>query len=112
MLWRAVRLLLRIAGWLLTPLVVTVAAAIGATIGLVVAPHFTPYAALGVTLGLGFLGAVAGLLAWATLLRDNPELQHVLAVTPAGVPTADAVDQLMHPSHVPPPPDHDEGPAR
>ena len=99
MLGRVVRLLLRLAGWLLTPLVVTIASGIGAAIGLMVAPRFSPYGGLGVTAAFGLAGAIGGLMLWVRLLRRSPELREVLAVTPAGVPTHEAVDELIHPAH-------------
>jgi hypothetical protein len=92
----AARLLLRLAGWLLTPLVIVLAAAIGAGAGLVVAPRFPVTVALVVTAALGFAAGTVGLLFWIRLLRRSPELQEVLAVTPEGVPRPEAVEELIH----------------
>ncbi|HEY4322258.1 MAG TPA: hypothetical protein VGM77_13915 [Gemmatimonadales bacterium] len=97
MLARVARVLLRVAGWVLTPLVLVCAAAIGATIGLVVAPRFSPMAGLIVTAVLALAAAIAGLLLWLELLREHPELRESLAITAAGIPDADAVQRLVHP---------------
>jgi zinc transporter ZupT len=94
---RAARFLLRAAGWLLTPLVLVCAAAIGAMIGLVVAPRFSPNVALVLTLALALIAAGAGLVLWSGLLRRSPELRHTFAVTEAGLPESDLVEQLVHP---------------
>ena len=97
MLARVARILLRVAGWLLTPLVLIAAAAIGATIGLVVAPRFSPNVALVLTILLSLGAAIAGLVLWAGLLRERPELRERLAVTAAGVPDPEVINKLVHP---------------
>jgi len=92
---RAARLLLRLAGWLLTPVVLTVTATIGATIGAMVAPRFGTTNAL-IVMGFGgLLGALLGLILWERLLGRSPELRAALAVTPEGVPEASAVEALI-----------------
>jgi zinc transporter ZupT len=97
MLRRAARLLLRAAGWLLTPLVLVCAAAVGATIGLLLAPRFSPNTALALTVALALIAVVAGLVLWVRLLRRSPELRQTFAVTEAGLPQSDLVEQLVHP---------------
>lgn len=97
MVRRPVRLLFRIAGWLLTPLVLLSAAVIGATIGLLVAPRFPPDAGLGLTLGSALVAAIAGLVFWMRLLREHPGLRHTLEMTAQGVPESSLVERLMHP---------------
>jgi hypothetical protein len=92
---RVVRLLVRLAGWLLTPLVLTLAAALGATASAVVAPMFSPTVALGVVALAGLAAAAVGLWLWLRLLRVSPELQEALAVTPEGVPLESEVDALL-----------------
>lgn len=94
---RFARLLFRIAGWLLTPLVLILAAGIGATIGLLVAPTLSPDAALGFTAGLALLAGIAGLVFWLRLLREHPGLRHTLEVTVQGVPESPLVERLIHP---------------
>lgn len=92
---RAARLLLRLAGWLLTPVVLTVTAAIGATIAAMVAPRFsTTHSLIVMALG-GLAGALLGLLAWERLLGRSPELRAALAVTPEGIPEAMVVEELL-----------------
>lgn len=92
---RAARILLRLAGWLITPVVLTVTAAVGATITALVAPRLSTTAAL-VTMAFGGLaGALIGLLGWEKLLGRSPELRAALAVTAEGVPEPEAVDEVI-----------------
>lgn len=93
---RVARLFFRIAGWLLTPLVLIGAAGLGATIGLMVAPTFSPDAGLVVTFALALIASIAGLILWIRLLRTHPNLRHTLEMTVQGVPESALVDQLMH----------------
>jgi hypothetical protein len=97
MLRRAARLLLRAAGWLLTPLVLVGAAGAGATIGLVIAPRLSPNAALALTVALALIAAIVGMVLWVGLLRHSPELRHTFAVTEAGLPESELVEHLVHP---------------
>lgn len=94
---RAARLLFRVAGWLLTPLVLVGAAGIGATIGLVIAPRLSPDAGLAMTVAFALVFAVGGLILWVRLLRHSPELRHAFAVTAEGLPESELVEQLVHP---------------
>jgi hypothetical protein len=92
---RVVRLLVRLAGWLLTPLVLTLAAALGATTMAVVAPAFSTTPALVLVTLAGLASAGVGLWLWLKLLRTSPELQEALAVTPEGVPLESEVDAIL-----------------
>ncbi len=103
MIRRVVRLLVRLAGWLLTPLVLTLAAALGATAMAVVAPVFSPTLALGLVVLAGLAAAGVGLWLWLRLLRVSPELQEALAVTPEGVPLESEVDAILGPVDPAPP---------
>ncbi len=95
MIARVARLLVRAAGWLLTPIAIILAAGVGATVGSLVAPRFGSTGGL-VVAGLGGLaGATLGLMAWLRLLRQSPELRDVLAVTPDGVPTDQAIAEVL-----------------
>jgi hypothetical protein len=91
---RAVRWVFRIAGWILTPVVLILAAAVGAFIGLVMAPRFPPYTALIVTAALAFLTSLTGLIFWVRLLRVHPELRERLAITEQGVPESELISKL------------------
>lgn len=95
LLARAARVLVRVAGWLVTPVAALIAAALGATIAAVVAPRFSPMTGVWIMAGGGLVGAIAGLWAWLRLLRGSPQLQEALAVTPEGVPRQDAIDEIM-----------------
>ncbi len=92
---RVARLLVRIAGWLVTPIAATIAAVIGATIASMVAPSVSPTSGLMVTAAGGLTGAILGLALWLRLVRGSPQLQEALAVTPEGVPRAEAVEELI-----------------
>jgi len=94
---RAVRLVFRIAGWLLTPLVLSTAAALGAAIGLVFAPRFPPQTGLIITVICAFVATVIGLTLWVRLLRRSPRLRETFAVTSEGVPESGLVEHLIHP---------------
>lgn len=95
LLARAARVLVRLAGWLVTPVAALIAAAIGATIAAVVAPRFSPMTGVWIMAAGGLVGAIVGLWAWLRLLRGSPQLQEALAVTPEGVPRQDAIDEIM-----------------
>lgn len=97
MLRRDARLLFRIAGWLLTPLVLVVAAALGATIGLLIAPRFSPNTGLALTAASSLICTILGLVFWVKLLQHSPELRHTFAVTEAGLPESELVEHLVHP---------------
>jgi hypothetical protein len=99
---RAARLVLRIAGWLLTPVVLTLTAAIGATIGAMAAPRLSSTGAIIVMAVGGLIGAVLGLLLWERLLGRSPELRAALALTPEGVPEQAAVEELLDDQASPP----------
>ena len=95
MLARAARLILRLTGWLLTPVVLTVTAALGATIVAMVAPgRSTTFDLLVMATG-GLVGAVLGLMAWERLLGRSPGLRAALAVTPEGIPEPAVVEELI-----------------
>ncbi len=95
MLQRIARLFFRIGGWLLTPIATILAAAIGATIATMVAPRVSPTTGLILAAVGGLLGAALGLWLWLRLLRGSPELREVLHVTPEGVPSDDAMNEVL-----------------
>lgn len=92
---RVARLVIRVAGWLVTPIAATLAAAVGATVASVFAPTVSPMNGLLVTAGGGLVGTVIGLALWLRLVRGSPQLQEALAMTPEGVPRAEAVEELL-----------------
>ncbi|MBL0179194.1 MAG: hypothetical protein IPP98_08735 [Gemmatimonadetes bacterium] len=95
MMRRVVRVVVRLAGWLLTPLVLTLAAFCGATVVAMVAPVVSTTVALGLVTLAGLTSAAVGLWLWIRLLRGSPVLQEALAVTPEGVPLEAAVDAIL-----------------
>ena len=73
------RLLLRILGWLLTPLVASAASFFGAVLGTLVAEWIaSPTAGLVVTVLLGAATGFTALVFWFRLLRHSPKLVHAL----------------------------------
>ena len=73
------RLVLRILGWLLTPLVASAASFLGAVAGTIVAEWFdSPTVGLVVTVGLGAATGFTALVFWFRLLRHHPKLTHAL----------------------------------
>lgn len=90
-----IRFLVRSAGWLLTPLVTLAAAALGAWAITLVAPAVGPTTGVILVAIGGLVGAIAGFWLWLRLLSHSPELRHVLAVTPEGVPTDEAITEVL-----------------
>jgi hypothetical protein len=95
MLQRIARLLFRVGGWLLTPIVTILAAAVGATIATMVAPRVSAMTGVIGAVAGGLIAAGVGLWLWLRLLRESPELRDVLQVTPGGVPSEDAIDDVI-----------------
>ncbi|HEU5218048.1 MAG TPA: hypothetical protein VFU23_05280 [Gemmatimonadales bacterium] len=93
-----VRALIRILGWLLTPLVAWIAAFVGAWIGSMLGSGFNnSMTTLWVMVGCGAVAALAGAWAWLRYLRKHPRLQKTLAVAADGTPLI-ALDQQPPPS--------------
>jgi len=89
-----VRLILRIFGWLLTPLVAWAASHFGGAVGAGIAAGIKdPRTGLALTL---VSAALAGLLAlhfWLKLIRKSPKLQRALHVDPDATPdTSDLLE--------------------
>lgn len=95
MIQRILRLILHLGGWILTPLVAVLAAALGATLTLFVSQSFSTKTALVVATIGGLLGATTGMWLWLRFLRRSPVVRDVLAITPEGVPTEDALDEVI-----------------
>jgi hypothetical protein len=81
------RVLARLVGWLLTPLVAWAASFVGASIGAVVTRGMDRgTTAFWITAGFGAVTAMVSAWAWLRLLRRSPKLQQTLAVAPDGTP--------------------------
>jgi uncharacterized membrane protein YeaQ/YmgE (transglycosylase-associated protein family) len=90
---RLLRFLLRLVGWLLTPLVAWAASLFGAWLGALAGAVVTnATAALVFTVVGGAIGALLGTMLWMRLLRRSPELRHALHVTAEGIPL-DAIEE-------------------
>jgi hypothetical protein len=73
------RLLLRILGWLLTPLVASAASFLGAVLGTLIAEWIgSPTMGLLVTIVLGAAVGFTALVFWFRLLRHSPRLAEAL----------------------------------
>lgn len=92
---RAVRLMLRATGWVLTPLILVAAAAIGAAVGLLVAAPLSLNAGVAATLACALAGATVVLVLWVRLLRRRPEIRKALDLTPSGLPETPLTDPAI-----------------
>lgn len=83
------RRLVRLLGWLLTPLVALAASFLGAWIGASVGEGLaSSTTAAWVMLGVGAAAGIVAAWAWLRLVRRSPRLQQTLAVAPDGTPLA------------------------
>lgn len=83
-------ILLRVVGWLLTPLVVWAASLWGAWAALRVTVGFDdPRAALYTAFGVAVVTGTIVLYLWMQLLRRSPRLRKSLRVTREGLPVVD-----------------------
>lgn len=87
---RVLRFLLRLLGWLLTPLVAWAASFSGAVLGAALAGQGArATTGLVLTVAMGFAFAVLGTHGWLRLIRRSPELREVLQLGPDGTPMAE-----------------------
>ncbi|TFG51259.1 MAG: hypothetical protein E4H38_01975 [Gemmatimonadales bacterium] len=85
--------LVRLVGWLLTPLVAWAASFLGAWMALAVAWRLgTPREMLVLFLVTGFVTAVVALLLWMWLLRHSARLRRTLHVDPEGLPVTEEAE--------------------
>lgn len=90
---RWIRLLFRIFGWLLTPLLAWAASFFGAVAGALIAMRIAdPVPGLIVTAICGGLAGFLAIIGWLRYLRRSPELREVLAVTEDGTPDTTELD--------------------
>lgn len=83
------RTIVRIVGWLLTPLVAWAASFIGAWLGALVSGGAkSTMTTLTVTAIFGGVFALVSAWGWLRFLRRHPRLQHSLEVAPDGTPLA------------------------
>ena len=95
---RFARLVLRVLGWLLTPLVAWAASFFGATAGASLAARFADVeTAFGVTIACGAVAAFGAVILWLRLLRQSPRIQHTLHVMPDGAPDPAALEEPAAP---------------
>jgi hypothetical protein len=83
-------ILLRIVGWLLTPLVAWAASLWGAWLAFGVSDRFDdPRFALYVAVAVAVVTGTACLFGWMQLLRKSPRLRKSLHITREGLPVID-----------------------
>ena len=91
---RLIRMLLRVFGWLLTPLVAWAASHFGGAIGATIAKGIdNPRIGLAFTI---LAAAISGLLAlnlWIRILRVSPELRHALHVDEDATPETETLSE-------------------
>jgi hypothetical protein len=89
---RWLKQVLRLGGWLLTPLVAWAASHLGGWIGAVIAGRVAnPETGVAITAAAVLLSALAAMLAWMRLLRWSPRLRHSLHLTREGIPETEEV---------------------
>jgi hypothetical protein len=89
---RPVRVVLRILGWLLTPLVAWAASHFGGGIGATIASGVAnPRVGLLLTIVAAALSGLLALQLWISLLRHSPELRRVLHVSEDATPDTDSL---------------------
>jgi hypothetical protein len=87
-----VRLVLRVAGWLLTPLVAWAASHFGGGVGATIASGIpNPRLGLAMTILVAALSGLLGLQLWIRLLRRSPGLRHALHVAEDATPETDSL---------------------
>jgi uncharacterized membrane protein required for colicin V production len=87
---RWLSILIRIVGWLLTPLVAWAASFYGAWLLLQAETQFqNPRTAVYAAFAVAFVLGVLLMLAWIQLLRRSPRLRHSLHVNREGMPVMD-----------------------
>ncbi|HTS90153.1 MAG TPA: hypothetical protein VMG41_16790 [Gemmatimonadales bacterium] len=93
---RGLGILIRVVGWLLTPLVAWAASFCGAWLVLTAQARFAnPRHAVYAAFAGALLAGVAAMLAWMQLLRRSPRLRHSLHVDREGLPVLDEADEAV-----------------
>jgi hypothetical protein len=102
---RVLRVLARIFGWLLTPLVALAASFLGATgAATLLAEDANPRRALILSLAGAAIFAVVVSWLWLRLLRRSPQVREALSLDEEGLPTGDIFDhEAAAPAAEPPP---------
>ncbi|MDZ4673699.1 MAG: hypothetical protein SGI84_04530 [Gemmatimonadota bacterium] len=84
---RALRFVLRMFGWLLTPLVAWAASFLGAVLGAALAGSLEgALNGVAVTVAMGLIFAMLGTHAWLRLVRRSPEIRAALSLEADGTP--------------------------
>jgi hypothetical protein len=95
---KVLRVLARIFGWLLTPLVALAASFLGATgASALLAEDANPRRALILSLALAAIFAVVVSWLWLRLLRRSPQMREALSLDAEGLPTGDIFEHASAP---------------
>lgn len=88
------RLLVRMGGWLLTPLLAWAASFLGAVLGSLLGSNVgNPYVGIALTAAAGLLAGGLTILLWLRLLRRSPSIQQALQVRADGTPLELPLDE-------------------
>ncbi len=99
---RWVGILLRVVGWLLTPLVAWAASLWGAWLALRTSSAFdNPLVPVYLAFGVAVVTGTVVLYLWMQFLRRSPRLRKSLHVTREGLPRVDSPPPLPHPHSEP-----------
>lgn len=102
---RVLRFVLRMFGWLLTPLVAWAASFLGAVLGAALAGGLAgALTGVAVTVAMGLVFAVLGTHVWLRLVRRSPEIRAALSLEADGTP-------MVPEEEAPPPPRSAEVPG-
>lgn len=100
---KVLRVLARIFGWLLTPIVALAASFLGATgAAALLADDADPRRALILSLAGAAIFAVVVAWLWLRLLRRSPQVREALSLDEEGLPTGDIFDHEASPAAEPP----------
>ena len=101
---KVLRVLARILGWLLTPLVALAASFLGATAAAtLLAGDADPRRALILSLAGAAISAVFVSWLWLRSLRHAPHVREALSLDEEGLPTGDILDRTEAPASTEPP---------
>lgn len=97
---RFLQFLVRVFGWLLTPLVASAASFFGAILGAVLARRLAdPVQGLLLSAGSALIAAMLVTALWLRILRRSPEVREALGVDASGVPETFVPPEVLGHAH-------------
>ncbi|MFZ5625036.1 MAG: hypothetical protein ACOY71_11510 [Gemmatimonadota bacterium] len=92
-IWRR---LLKVFGWLLTPVLAWAASFCGARAATILAARIAdPMTGVYLTMAAGAVAAFAVIILWLFLVRRSPRVRETLALTPEGAPDTAAIEAAV-----------------